>query len=81
MHGAQEQEEHVGMAGVQNDVFGQSGCQDGPEPGIIAAILMEMLVYGWLVAALLEEMEDLKGKARFEFCETQFRCSKCIMGG
>ena len=34
-----------------------------------------------IIAALLEEMKDLKGKASFESCETKFRYSRCIRHG
>ena len=37
--------------------------------------------HGHVVAALLAEMQDVTGSARFENCETQFRYSKCIRQG
>ena len=33
------------------------------------------------MAALLEEMKDVRGSGSFEHCETEFRYSRCIRQG
>ena len=48
---------------------------DVARPSVVSKIL-----HGH-VAALLAEMQDVKGSACFENCETEFRYSKCIRQG
>ena len=38
-------------------------------------------VHGHLTAALLAEMQDVRGSACFACSETEFRCSRCIRQG
>ena len=47
----------------------------------VSKILSLIGTHGHVVAALLAEMQDLKGSACFENCETEFRYSKCIRQG
>ena len=42
-------------------------------PGVIARILVESGEHGWINATLLEEMENFKGEASFESCETDVK--------
>ena len=38
-------------------------------------------VHGWITAALLEEIKDLRGKESFEPFDTEFGCARCIRQG
>ena len=50
-------------------------------PSVVSKILSLIRTHGHVVAALLAEMQDVKGSACFEHCETEFRYSKCIRQG
>ena len=47
----------------------------------MSKILSLFRTHGHVVAALLAEMQDVKGSACFENCETEFRYSKCTRQG
>ena len=48
----------------------------------VASMILSLTgVQGYVVAALLAEMKDVKSPAFFENCETEFRHSKCIRHG
>ena len=51
------------------------------KPGATAEILDVVGVRGWIIAALLEEVKDLKLVASFESCEMELRYSTCIGRG
>ena len=38
-------------------------------------------VRGWIIAALLREMDGLEGHATFESVESKFSCARCIRKG
>ena len=48
---------------------------------LVSKILTLTGVPGHLTAALLAEMQDVRGSASFENCETEFRYSRCIRQG
>ena len=48
---------------------------------VVAKILTLSGVHGHLTAALLAEMQDVRGSASFENSETEFRYSRCIRQG
>ena len=54
---------------------------DVARPAVVSKILTLTGVHGHLTAALLAEMQDVRGSASFENCETEFRCSRCIRQG
>ena len=54
---------------------------DVARPSVVSKILSFIVSHGHVVAALLAEMQDVKGSACFETCETEFRYSKCIRQG
>ena len=54
---------------------------DVARPAVVSKILTLIGTHGHVVAAILAEMQDLKGSASFENCETEFRYSKCIRQG
>ena len=47
-------------------------------PAVVSNILTLTGVHGHVAAALLAEMQDVRGSASFENIETEFRSSKCI---
>ena len=51
------------------------------KPSVLSKILSLIDTHSHVVAALLAEMQDVKGSACFENCETDFRYSKCIQQG
>ena len=51
---------------------------DVAKPLVVSKILTRTGVHGPLTAALLAEMQDVRGSASFENCETEFRYSRCI---
>ena len=54
---------------------------DVARPSVVSRILTCMRTCGHVVAALLDQMKDAKGSARFENCETEFRYSWCTRQG
>ena len=54
---------------------------DVAKPLVVSKILSLIGAHGHVVAALLAEMQDVKGSACLENCETEFRYSKCIRQG
>ena len=54
---------------------------DVAKPLEVSKILSLIGAHGHVVAALLAEMQDVKGSACFENCEAEFRCSKCSRQG
>ena len=54
---------------------------DVARPTVVSKILTLRGVHGHLIAAVLAEMQDVRGSASFENCETQFRYSRCIRQG
>ena len=50
-------------------------------PLVVSKILTLTGVHGHLTAALLAEMQDLRGSACFETSETEFRYSRCTRQG
>ena len=54
---------------------------DVAKPSVVSKILSLIGTHGHVVAALLAEMQDTKGSACFENCETNFRYSKCMRQG
>ena len=54
---------------------------DVAKPSLVSKILTLTGVHGHLTEALLAEMQDVWGSARFENRETEFRYSKCIRQG
>ena len=50
-------------------------------PGITPQILKATGVHGWIVAAVLEDMKNFKGKASCESRETESRYPRCIRHG
>ena len=48
---------------------------------VMCKILTRMVTNGHVVAALREEMKDVRSSACFENSETEFRCSRCIRQG
>ena len=54
---------------------------DVARPAVANKILTLTGVHGHLTAALLAEMQDVRGSASFENCETEFRYSRCIRQG
>ena len=54
---------------------------DVARPSVVSKVLSLIGTHGHLVAALFAEMQDVKGSACFENCETEFRYSKCIRQG
>ena len=54
---------------------------DVAKPSVVSQILSLIGTHGHVVSALLPEMQDMKGSAWFENCETEFRYSKCIRQG
>ena len=54
---------------------------DVTKPSVVSKILSLSGDHGHVVAALLEEMQDVQGSASFENCETEFRYSRCIRQG
>ena len=46
---------------------------DVARPSVVSKILSLIGTHGHVVAALLAEMQDVKGSACFETCETEFR--------
>ena len=51
------------------------------KPSVVSQILSLIGTHDHVVAALLAEVQVVKGSACFENCETEFRCSKCIRQG
>ena len=51
---------------------------DVAKPLVVSKILTRTGVHGHLTAALLAEIQDVRGSASFENCETDFRYSRCI---
>ena len=60
--------------------FGETAF-DVARPGVVSKILTLTGVHGHLTAALLAEMQDVRGSASFENSETEFRYSRCIRQG
>ena len=54
---------------------------DVARPSVVSKILSLIGTHGHVVAALLAEMQDVKGSACSETCETEFRYSRCIRQG
>ena len=54
---------------------------DVAKPSAVSKILTLTGVHGHLTAALLAEMQDVRGSASFENSETEFRYSRCIRQG
>ena len=54
---------------------------DMAKPAVVSRILTFSGVHGHVAAALLKEMQDVRGSACFENCETEFRYSRCIRQG
>ena len=54
---------------------------DVAKPSVVSKILSLTGTHGHVVAALLADMQDVKGSACFEKCETEFRYSKGIRQG
>ena len=51
------------------------------KPSVVSKILTLTGVHGHLAAALPAEMQDVRGSASFENCETDFRYSRCSRQG
>ena len=51
---------------------------DVAKPSVVSKILSLIGTHGHVVAALLAGMQDVKGSACFENCETECRYFKCI---
>ena len=47
---------------------------------MIAGMLKETEVHGWIISALLEEMKELRVVASFESCKIEFRDLRCVSG-
>ena len=54
---------------------------DVAKPSVVSKILTLTGVHGHLTAALLAEMQDVRGSASFENSETEFRYSRCFRQG
>ena len=54
---------------------------DVAKPAVVSKILSLTGVHGNLTAALLAEMQDVRGSGSLENCETEFRYSRCIRQG
>ena len=54
---------------------------DVARPSVVSKILSLIGTHGHVVAALLAEMQNVRGLACFENCETDFCYSKCIRQG
>ena len=54
---------------------------DVAKPSVVSKILTLTGVHGNLTAALLAEMQDVRGSATFKNCETEFRYSQFIRQG
>ena len=54
---------------------------DVAKPSVVPKILTLTGVHGHLTAALLAEMQDVRGSGSFENSETEFRYSRCISQG
>ena len=54
---------------------------DVAKPSVVSKILTLSGVHGHLTAAMLAEMQDVRGSASFEKSETEFRYSRCIRQG
>ena len=54
---------------------------DVAKPSAVSHIMTSNDTNGYLVAAFLEEMKDVRGSACIENCETWFRYSICIRQG
>ena len=54
---------------------------DVARPSVVSKILSLIGTHDHVVAALLAEMQNVKGSACFENCETEFRSSKSIRQG
>ena len=54
---------------------------DVAKPAVVSKVLTLTGVHGHLTAALLAEMQDVRGSASFENSETEFRYSQCIRQG
>ena len=54
---------------------------DVAKPSVVPKILTRTGVHGHLTAALLAEMQDVRGSTSVENCETEFRYSRCIRQG
>ena len=48
---------------------------------VVSRVLTYMGAHEHVVAALLEEMKDVRGSACFENSETEFRDSRCVRQG
>ena len=70
-----------GVLQVSDFVYGQPHVKTAfgvAKHSVVSRTLTYMATRGHVVAALLEEMMDVRGSACFENCETQFRYSRCI---
>ena len=54
---------------------------DVAKPAVVSKVITLTGVHGHLTAALLAEMQDVRGSASFENSETEFRYSRCIRQG
>ena len=54
---------------------------DVAKPSVVSRILTLTGVHGHPTAAVLAEMQDVRGSASFENSETEFRYSRCIRQG
>ena len=54
---------------------------DVPKPSVVSKIPTSTRVHGHQTAALLAEMQDVRGSACFENSKTEFRYSRCIRQG
>ena len=51
---------------------------DVAKPSVVSTILTCMEIHNPVVAALLEEVKNVRGSACFETCEAEFRFSRCV---
>ena len=54
---------------------------DVAKPSVVSKIFTLTGVHGHVAAASLAEMQDVRGPACFENCETEFGYSRCIRQG
>ena len=54
---------------------------DVVNPSVVSRILALTGVHGHVAAALLAEMQGVRGSACLENCETEFKHSRCIRQG
>ena len=54
---------------------------DAAKPKRAVKFLQEQNMHGWLIAALLREMDGLEGEANFENVESTFPVTQCIRQG